>query len=54
MRLPWRVELLEGQIIEMAAKGTAHSAAVTRIERLLRNRLGDRGAAAVSRPGAAE
>ncbi|MBW4582377.1 MAG: Uma2 family endonuclease [Tildeniella nuda ZEHNDER 1965/U140] len=35
-----RVELLEGQIIQMAAKGTAHSAAVTRIERLLRNRLG--------------
>lgn len=37
-----RVELLEGQIIQMAAKGTAHSAAVTRIERLLRNCLGDR------------
>jgi Uma2 family endonuclease len=37
-----RLELLEGQIIQMAAKGTAHSAAVTRIERLLRNRLGDR------------
>ena len=35
-----RIELLEGQIIQMAAKGTAHSAAVTRIERLLRNRLG--------------
>lgn len=38
-----RVELLEGQIIQMAAKGTAHSAAVSRIEKLLRNRLGDRG-----------
>jgi Uma2 family endonuclease len=37
-----RIELLEGQIIQMAAKGTAHSAAVTRIERLLRNRLGER------------
>jgi Uma2 family endonuclease len=37
-----RVELLEGQIIQMAAKGTAHSAAVTRIDRLFRNRLGDR------------
>lgn len=37
-----RVELLEGQIIQMAAKGTAHSAAVSRIEKLLRNRLGDR------------
>jgi Uma2 family endonuclease len=35
-----RVELLEGQIIQMAAKGTAHSAAVTRIEQLLRQRLG--------------
>lgn len=37
-----RVELLEGQIIQMAAKGTTHSAAVSRIEKLLRNRLGDR------------
>jgi Uma2 family endonuclease len=37
-----RVELLDGQIIKMAAKGTAHSAAVTRIEKLLRSRLGDR------------
>jgi Uma2 family endonuclease len=37
-----RVELLDGQIIDMAAKGTAHSAAMTRLERLLRNRLGDR------------
>lgn len=37
-----RVELLDGQMIQMAAKGTAHSAAVTRIERLLRQRLGDR------------
>src|SRR5579883_1110083 len=36
-----RVELLEGQMIQMAAKGTAHSAAVTRIERLLRHRLGN-------------
>lgn len=35
-----RVELLEGQIIQMAAKGTAHSASVSRIEQLLRNRLG--------------
>ena len=42
LRSDERVELLEGQIIKMAAKGTAHSAAVTRIERLLRNRLGDR------------
>lgn len=36
-----RVELVEGQIIQMAAKGTAHSAAVSRIEKLLRSRLGD-------------
>jgi Uma2 family endonuclease len=34
-----RVELLEGQIIQMAAKGTAHSAAITRIERLLKQRI---------------
>ncbi|MEX0269209.1 Uma2 family endonuclease [Leptolyngbyaceae cyanobacterium UHCC 1019] len=37
-----RVELLSGQIIKMAAKGTAHSAAVRRIEHLLRERLGNR------------
>ena len=28
-----RVELIEGQIFRMAAKGTAHSAAVTRVDR---------------------
>lgn len=43
LRADERVELLEGQIIQMAAKGTAHSAAVSRIEKLLRHRLGDRG-----------
>ncbi len=37
-----RIELLEGQIIQMAAKGTAHRAAVTRIQRLFERRLGDR------------
>ena len=37
-----RVELLEGRIIKMAAKGTAHSAAVSRIEHLLRERLSSR------------
>jgi Uma2 family endonuclease len=37
-----RVELFEGQIIPMTAKGTAHTAAVTRIHRLFRNRLGDK------------
>ena len=36
-----RVELITGQIIKMTAKGTAHEAAITRTERLLRNRLGE-------------
>ncbi|HEY9907866.1 MAG TPA: Uma2 family endonuclease [Thermosynechococcaceae cyanobacterium] len=35
-----RVELLKGQIIQMAAKGTAHGAATTRTRLLLGNRLG--------------
>ncbi|PSB03049.1 Uma2 family endonuclease [Merismopedia glauca] len=34
-----RVELIEGQIYRMVAKGTAHSAAVTRIARILSERL---------------
>jgi len=34
-----RVELIGGQIIKMAAKGTGHSAAVNRTVDLLRNRL---------------
>ncbi len=37
-----RVELIAGQLYKMAAKGTAHSAAVTRIERVLKAGLGDR------------
>jgi Uma2 family endonuclease len=37
-----RVELLAGQIVKMAAKGTAHGAAVKRTEKLLENRLGNR------------
>ncbi|MCC3447008.1 MAG: Uma2 family endonuclease [Microcoleus sp. PH2017_25_DOB_D_A] len=37
-----RVELLAGQIVKMAAKGTAHGAAVKRTEKLLENRLGER------------
>jgi Uma2 family endonuclease len=37
-----RVELLAGQIVKMAAKGTAHSASVTRTEKLVNNRLGNR------------
>jgi len=37
-----RVELISGQLYKMAAKGTAHSAAVTRIERVLKARFGNR------------
>jgi Uma2 family endonuclease len=37
-----RVELLEGQIYQMAAKGTAHSAAMSRLERALAQRLAGR------------
>jgi Uma2 family endonuclease len=37
-----RVELIEGQIIRMSPKGTAHEAAITRLERMLRRCLGDR------------
>ncbi len=36
-----RVELIEGQIWQMAAKGAGHSAAVTRCDRMLRKVLGD-------------
>lgn len=36
-----RVELISGQIIRMAAKGTAHSAAITRTRRLLESQLGN-------------
>ena len=37
-----RVELLAGQIVKMASKGTAHGAAVKRTEKLLENRLGNK------------
>jgi Uma2 family endonuclease len=37
-----RVELIEGQLYRMAAKGTAHSAAVTRIGRVLSRQLAGR------------
>jgi Uma2 family endonuclease len=37
-----RVELIEGQLYTMAAKGTAHSAAVTRIDRVLSRLLAGR------------
>lgn len=37
-----RVELIEGQLYTMAAKGTAHSAAMTRIDRVLSQQLAGR------------
>ncbi|MEH2272550.1 MAG: Uma2 family endonuclease [Nostoc sp.] len=37
-----RLELIAGQIFRMSAKGTAHESAITRTERLLRQRLGDK------------
>ncbi|MGA7953005.1 MAG: Uma2 family endonuclease [Gloeobacterales cyanobacterium] len=37
-----RVELIHGQIIEMAAKGTAHSVCSTRLNRELFKVLGER------------
>lgn len=37
-----QVELIEGQLYRMAAKGTLHSATITRIKRLLEARLGNR------------
>lgn len=45
-----RVELLAGQILKMAAKGTAHSAATTRTEKLLENRLGEQVLVRVQEP----
>ncbi|KOR36426.1 MULTISPECIES: Uma2 family endonuclease [Planktothricoides] len=36
------VELIEGQVIQKPMKGKSHSAAVSRTDHLLRNRLGDR------------
>ena len=36
-----RVELLAGQIVKMAVKGTAHGAAIARTKILLDNRLGE-------------
>ncbi|MEI3648856.1 MAG: Uma2 family endonuclease [Dolichospermum lemmermannii FEM_B0920] len=45
-----RVELLEGKIIWMIAKGTAHSSAVGRTNKLLQNRLGNHAWIAVQDP----
>lgn len=45
-----RVELLEGQIIWMIAKGTAHRSAVGRTDYLLKNRLGNRAWVSIQDP----
>jgi Uma2 family endonuclease len=45
-----RVELLEGKIIWMIAKGTAHRSAVGRTDYLLKNRLGNRALVCVQDP----
>lgn len=45
-----RVELLEGKIIWMIAKGTAHRSAVGRIDRLLQNSLTNRALICVQDP----
>ncbi|AFY30969.1 Uma2 family endonuclease [Calothrix sp. PCC 7507] len=45
-----RVELLEGKIIWMIAKGTAHRSAVGRTYKLLENRLGDRACISIQDP----
>jgi len=45
-----RVELLAGQIVKMAAKGTAHSAATTRTEKLLESRLENQALVRVQDP----
>jgi Uma2 family endonuclease len=45
-----RVELLEGKIIWMSAKGTAHSSAVRRIDKLLQIRLGNQALISIQEP----
>jgi Uma2 family endonuclease len=45
-----RVELLEGKIIWMIAKGTAHRSAVGRTNKLLQNRLGNQAWIAIQDP----
>lgn len=45
-----RVELLEGKIIWMIAKGTAHRSAVGRTDKLLQNRLGNRAWISIQDP----
>jgi Uma2 family endonuclease len=45
-----RVELLEGKIIWMSAKGTAHRSAVGRTDYLLKNRLANRAWVSIQDP----
>jgi Uma2 family endonuclease len=45
-----RVELLEGKIIWMVAKGTAHRPALGRTDYLLKNRLGNRAWVSIQDP----
>ena len=45
-----RVELLEGKIIWMVAKGTAHRSAVGRTYKLLENRIGHKACIAIQDP----
>ncbi|KZL51112.1 MULTISPECIES: Uma2 family endonuclease [Cyanophyceae] len=45
-----RVELLEGKIIWMIAKGTAHRSAVGRTDYLLKNRLGNKAWVSIQDP----
>ena len=45
-----RVELIEGEIIQMAAIGSRHQAVVDRVTRLLVTRLGDRAIVRVQGP----
>ncbi|MBW4662474.1 MAG: Uma2 family endonuclease [Drouetiella hepatica Uher 2000/2452] len=45
-----RVELLAGQVIQTAVKGTAHSVANTRTRRSIENRLGTRALVRVQEP----
>lgn len=45
-----RVELIEGEIVEMAPIGSRHFAAVNRLMRLLDRQIGDRGIVSVQNP----
>jgi Uma2 family endonuclease len=45
-----RIELIEGEIVEMAPIGSRHSGMVTRLTRLLVQAAGDRGLVSVQNP----